>query len=163
MVEKHNICDLSDFPIEHLTQIEKFKNVDEQNICCNMHGYVAVDECEVVIQFIISLLVIRGFINDASFFVLNVILKYFHIQSRNDTFGSKVCASSAVPTHVYPHSTFECPWNCKRLDGNYKIDFSMDKVSGKIMMKQNTVIELLFYSNNIISILMLGRNKLKVD
>ena len=49
MVEKHNICDLSDFPIEHLTQIEKFKNVDEQNICCNMHGYVAVDECEVVI------------------------------------------------------------------------------------------------------------------
>ena len=40
----------------------------------------------------------------------------------------------------------------------------MDKVSGKIMMKQNTVIELLFYSNNIMSIIiMLGRNKLKVD
>ena len=51
MVEKHNLCDLSDFPIEPLAQIEEFKNVDEHNFCCNMHGYVAVDECEVFALF----------------------------------------------------------------------------------------------------------------
>ena len=49
MVEKHNLCDLSDFPIEPLAQIEEFKNVDRQSFCCNMHGYVAVDECEVFV------------------------------------------------------------------------------------------------------------------
>ena len=51
MVEKHNLCDLSDFPIEPLAQIEEFKSVDEHNFCCNMHGYVAVDECEVFALF----------------------------------------------------------------------------------------------------------------
>ena len=144
MVEKHNICDLRDFPIKPLTQIDEFKNVDEQNFCCTMHAYVAVDECEVVILLKFpKIFPVSNFI-DTSFFVSNAILTYFHIQNRNDTFGRKVCASSSVPTHVYQHSTFECPWNCKKFDGIYKTDFSIDKVSGKIMMKHNTVIKLQF-------------------
>ena len=65
---------------------------------------------------------------------------YFHIQNRSDTFGSKVCASSSAPTHVYVHTTLKCPWNCKRVDGIYQTDFYIEKLSGDVVMKRNTVL-----------------------